>query len=206
MFTGIIQSLGKIVDSSVNDEGLCLGVQLGELDCVAVNIGDSIAVNGACLTVTDLEDSTARFDISEETLDKCLIGTWKEGDTVNLELALTLNTPLGGHLVSGHVDTTAILIDRERFDQYTKMRFQIDKTFGRFVAAKGSVAIDGISLTTNRVFDRENKTEFDVMLVPHTLSNTTLGTLLPEHKVHMEIDIIARYLSRLLDTGVRREG
>jgi len=206
MFTGVIQSVGKIIGSSVSDENLYLRVQLGELDSTSINIGDSVAVNGVCLTITALEDHTARFDISSETLDKCLIKTWKESDSVNLELALTLNTRLGGHLVYGHVDTTAILIACKQFAQCTKMRFQIGKTFGRFIADKGSITINGISLTTNQVFDLEDRTQFDVMLVLHTLANTTLSMLLPGDQVHIEIDVIARYLSRLLDARGIKHG
>ncbi len=201
MFTGIVQSIGKIVQAQQISGGLRLIIDLGMLDPTGISLGDSVAVNGACLTVTHIDGSDASFDVSAETLGKCLIGDWSEGDVVNLELALTLQTPIGGHLVSGHVDGTGILVKCEPGESYTRMVFSTSRQIGRFIATKGSVTIDGISLTTNSVNDRVDFTEFDVMLVPHTLASTTLGRARAEMSVHLEIDLVARYLQRLIESN-----
>ena len=124
MFTGIIESIGRIAAVTPGTDGLVLDVDLGGLDTAAIALGDSIAVNGACLTVTQLEGAVARFDVSKETLDKCLVGGWQTGERVNLEPALTLHKPLGGHLVSGHIDGTAVLDAVEPGADFTWMRFR----------------------------------------------------------------------------------
>ncbi|NKB62033.1 MAG: riboflavin synthase [Gammaproteobacteria bacterium] len=200
MFTGIIQSVGKIISSQPLSGGLELVIDLGALDSSRINLGDSIAVNGTCLTVTKIEGTRACFDVSTETLDKCLISEWSRDDFVNLELALTLNTPIGGHLVSGHVDGTGVLLKCIPGEEYTRMVFKASRDIGRFIATKGSVTVDGISLTSNSVTDNSEYTEFDVMLVPHTLANTTLGRAKVGMSVHLEIDLVARYLQRLIDS------
>ncbi len=160
-------------------------------------MGDSIAVNGACLTVTGLEDAVLRFDVSKETLSKCLVETWQSGTYVNLETSLTLGTPIGGHLVSGHVDGFATLVKRQAGAGFATFVFAADHAVGRYVASKGSVAIDGVSLTSNRVSDDQARTTFEIALVPHTLENTTLGKLDQGKPVHIEVDQIARYIDRL---------
>ena len=197
MFTGIIQSLGTINQINPVGDGIRIRVDLASLDINKVNLGDSVAINGTCLTVTDLDGGFACFDVSRETLDKCLISKWHVGDSVNLELALTLQTPIGGHLVSGHVDGTGELVYSHSSEQYTTMQFKTSKDIGRFIAAKGSITVDGISLTSNVVSDSGDETSFEVMLVPHTLANTTLGNIRAGQMVHLEIDLIARYLQRL---------
>lgn len=202
MFTGIIESLGSIVAiETANQAGesnaLVLHVALGKLPLDNLHIGDSIAVNGACLTVTSLAKSTARFDVSAETRSQCLIGDWRVGDVVNLESALTLQTPLSGHLVSGHIDGSGNLLSRRDNTQCSWLQFETPRSIGRFIAVKGSIAIDGISLTSNRVVDSADTTRFEVALVPHTLTMTTLGRLTVGSAVHLEIDLVARYLHRI---------
>ena len=203
MFTGIIQSVGELLSSDVCADGIKILVNAGKLDVTNVNLGDSIAVNGACLTVTSLEGDNVSFDVSSETLSKCLIGNWTTGQSVNLELALTLETPIGGHLVSGHVDGVATLHTRRLLDDYTEMVFETNGQIGKFLATKGSATVDGVSLTTNTVWDEGDKTLFKVMLVPHTLENTTLDLLQEEMAVHLEIDLIARYLQRLTEANLK---
>jgi riboflavin synthase len=197
MFTGIVQSLGTLRDIAETSEGVKLTVDLSGLVTGKIALGDSVAVNGACLTVTGLEQGYATFDVSSETLDKCLMGTWKSGDVVNLELALTLQTPLGGHLVSGHVDGKGIVTKILQHSEFIEMSFEVCKNIGKFIAAKGSVAVDGVSLTTNMVKDIENVSVFEVMLVPHTLECTTLGKLEQGSPVHIEVDQVARYIHRM---------
>ncbi len=197
MFTGIIQALGELRLAEPLDSGLKIEVDISSLDNRSVQIGDSISINGACLTVTRLKEPVASFDLSAETLENCLMNSWREGEQLNLETALTLNTPLGGHLVSGHVDGTASVAERVAHAEFTKMTFLTAQSIGKFIAAKGSVAIDGISLTTNTVCDIDNNTEFSIMLVPHTLENTTLGGTVVGDFVHIEVDQVARYAERL---------
>jgi len=200
MFTGIVQSLGTVKSVNETGQGRSLVVDLGTLDKDLIKPGDSIAVNGACLTVIDLLDNQVCFDVSAETLSRCLIGEWVEGIQLNLELALTLQTPLGGHLVSGHIDGTGVLLERKEVDTFTRMQFEVSGSVGRLIAVKGSVTVDGVSLTTNGVLDDQDQTRFDVMLVPHTLEVTTLGSIQPGARVHLEADLVARYLQRLLDS------
>ncbi len=197
MFTGIIQSVGSVVAMSSCPDGARLSIDLNRLDLERVHPGHSIAVNGACLSVTGVEQNIAHFDVSSATLEKCLISDWGMGDRVNLELALTLTTPVGGHLVSGHVDGTARLVGRQDRNGFTMMRFETEIAIGKFIAIKGSVAMDGVSLTSNNVADNRGRTCYDVMLVPHTLENTTLGALVQGDPVHVEVDQIARYICRI---------
>ena len=203
MFTGIIETLGSIESLEKGDDGAVLRVDLNEIKASEINVGDSIAVNGVCLTVTRLEHDVAQFDVSPETVTKCLIDEWQVGDSVNLESALTLEKPLGGHLVSGHVDGTGLLVERHDADEATRMTFETPIKIGRFIAIKGSITVDGISLTSNTVEDSDQITRFEVTLVPHTLANTTLGSLRENSRVHLEIDLVARYLARLNESGQR---
>jgi len=200
LFTGIIESRGTVRAVATHCDGLGLEVDVGGLDTAAITVGDSIAVNGACLTVVSLDGNVARFDVSGETLSKCLIGEWRCGDTVNLETALTLGKPLGGHLVSGHVDGIGQLDERVTGADSSWMRFTAPRSIGRFIAVKGSIAVEGISLTSNNVYDDADTTFFELTLVPHTLAMTTLDALKPGCKVHLEIDLIARYLDRMQES------
>ncbi len=169
-----------------------------------IAIGDSIAVNGVCLTATHVEGKVVRFDVSKETLNTCIISGWAPGVSVNLERALTLSTPLGGHLVSGHVDGVVEVCCRTDYDEYVELCFRVDRALGKLIAVKGSVAIEGVSLTVNTVVDRDQASEFTVMLVPHTLEQTTLGTFSEGMFAHLEVDPVARYLDRLMES--RQQG
>ncbi len=198
MFTGIIQAKGRIEAIKVDNKGCRLDVDLGQLADQNIELGDSIACNGVCLTVVQLNGETAHFDVSLETLDKTIIGSWQPGLYINLEPALSLSTPLGGHLVSGHVDGVGELRKIKVEGDSTLMHFWIPTPLGRYIATKGSVAVNGISLTTNQIIaDDEKGTIFALMIVPHTLAVTSLGDLAEGDEVHMEIDLIARYIDRM---------
>ena len=213
MFTGIVRALGTVRSRSIRHggDGCTLVVDLGALNDALgsapapIRIGDSIAVNGACLSVTELEERTgcATFAVSPETLARCLVGEWGAGDAVNLEPALTLQTPLGGHLLPGHVDGTGTVLARWERDAFTRMQIEATGELRRLIAAKGAIAVDGVSLTVNEVSDHapEARTRFAVMLVPHTLKTTTLGALQAGARVHLEADPVARYVQRLLESA-----
>lgn len=205
MFTGIIQSVGRVVSTSSSGDGLKLSLDATGLAAERLQPGDSIAVNGACLTINRCQQNIVDFDVSSETLSKCLMAGWKVGDRVNLEPALTLQTPIGGHLLSGHIDGTAKVVEcdqeqgqeQEQEREFIAMQLETDCAIGKFIAVKGSVAIDGVSLTTNKVEDENQRTRFEVMLVAHTLEHTTLRELAKDSQVHVEVDQIARYIHRI---------
>lgn len=201
MFTGIIQAMGTIRGAEPKAGDVRLEIDLSRLGVESIGIGDSVAVNGVCLTVVALEDYVAAFDVSKETLAKTLMGDWQADRQVNLELALTPSTPLGGHLVSGHVDGVGRVLSRTPEGGGERFEFLAPQALGCYIAPKGSISIDGVSLTTNEVVDEADGTRFGIMLVPHTLSVTTLGGLQPGDGVHLEIDLLARYLKRMLDAG-----
>ncbi len=194
MFTGIIQSIGNIVavDSKGGDARLRIAV--GALDLADAKPGDSIAVNGVCLTAVELTDREFTADVSGETLARTTLKFLKTGSNVNLELALTPLSRLGGHLVSGHVDGLARLVERRADARSQRLCFEVPAALAKYIAEKGSVCIDGVSLTVNAV----NGARFDVNIVPHTLANTTLDSLRQGDEANLEVDLIARYLERLL--------
>lgn len=204
MFTGIISGIGRIesLEPLARDQGLRLTVATppGYLDDVA--LGDSIAMNGACMTVTSFDAAAGRYtlDISPESLDKTA-GLDRPGP-VNLEKALRANDRLGGHLVSGHVDGIGQVT---RFapvgDDWRELRVRAGAELGRFLAYKGSIAVNGVSLTVNSVSDGPQGCEFSVNLIPHTLEQTTLGSLAVGTRVNLEVDLIARYVERMLQAG-----
>ena len=195
MFTGIVQAMGRIASTEPLGDGLRLFVDIGVRDVADVNIGDSVAVNGCCLTVVAVDGSTLAFDVSAETLS-CTTGLDRLGD-VNLELALRLADRLGGHLMTGHVDGVGSV---NRFEPvageaYGSWLLEIDApmVLARFIAPKGSIAVQGVSLTVNAV----TGARFAVNLIPHTLTVTTLRRLAPGAPVNLEIDLVARYVARL---------
>jgi len=202
MFTGIITGIGRIVEATPASQGMRLTVQApaGYLD--DVRDGDSIALNGACMTVTGFDTAAARFslDISAESLDKTagLGGT----GPVNLEKALRAHDRLGGHLVSGHVDGLGQVSHFSDLGGHWELRVRAPRELSRFLAYKGSITINGVSLTVNRVTDSADGCEFSVNLIPHTLQQTTLGTLSVGARVNLEVDLIARYVERMLGSGV----
>jgi len=193
MFTGIIQSLGSIQAMHGFGADSRLRIAAPELPLRSMSVGESIAVNGVCLTAVSYTDSGFEADVSGETLSRTSLGRLGPGSSVNLERALLPQTPLGGHLVAGHVDGLGELVSREPDGRSERFRFRIPERLGRYVAEKGSICVDGVSLTVNAV----DGAEFEVNLVPHTLGVTTLGALRPQVQVNIEVDIIARYLERL---------
>ena len=194
MFTGIVQAIGRIEAREVRDGDVRLRIDCGDLDLSALQIRGSIAVNGACLTSVEIDGRVFAADVSIETLDKTSLGRLDSGSPVNLETALTLNTALGGHLVSGHVDGLGTLLEMEPDARSIRYRFEVDPSLQVYIAATGSITIDGTSLTVNRVL--ENR--FDVNIVPHTQQKTVFQYYRFGTKVNIEVDIIARYLERLL--------
>ncbi len=219
MFTGIIQAVGRIAAFERRGVDARLRIDTGKLDLGDVHLGDSIAVSGVCLTV--IEQGTRAFsaDVSAETLARTTLGRLAVGAAVNLEKALLPTTRLGGHLVSGHVDGVGALEAQHDEGRSRRMRFLAPAELARYIAAKGSICIDGVSLTVNAVHGGElaertearrggqgrRGCEFDVNIVPHTLTATTLGELTPGSAVNIEVDLVARYLERLL-SGERAAG
>lgn len=194
MFTGIIEALGHIETiDSVGGDARMRFVAPGYL--AGVQVGDSIAVNGCCLTATDCSDDAFWADLSGETLNLTTAGTWRVGEPVNLERALTPAKPLGGHLVTGHVDGIGRVLERYEDARSWRFRFEAPEALARYIARKGSVCIDGVSLTVNEV----EGTRFGVNIIPHTLSHTTLGARAVGDRVNLEVDLVARYLERLLE-------
>lgn len=173
---------------------MILHIDTGKLPLDDVALGDSIAVNGVCLTVVELTVNGFRADVSGETLARTTLGSLKPGSRVNLEKALTPTTRLGGHLVSGHVDGIGVVTQRRDDGRSVRFSIKAPDELAKYIAEKGSVSVDGISLTVNAV----NGAEFELNIVPHTLQETTMGDFRSDQKVNLEVDIIARYLERLL--------
>lgn len=194
MFTGIIQDVGRIHSVEARGGDVRLGIAVDHLDLGRQRTGDSIAVAGVCLTVIGVEGAVFHADVSRETLGLTTLGETVAGRRVNLEPALRAGDPLGGHLVSGHVDGIASVLSRSGDARSQRFRLRAPPELARYLARKGSVALDGVSLTVNAVAGAE----FDINLVPHTLAVTTLGELQPGARVNIEIDTMARYVERLL--------
>jgi riboflavin synthase len=198
MFTGIIEAVGSIAAATANGDGMRLIVHPGALDVADIAIGDSVAVNGACLTVVALGGGHMEFDVSAETL-ACTAG-FAQGTAVNLEKALRFGDRLGGHLVSGHVDGVATVTRIERDGDNRLLTIAAPQTLACYIARKGSVTVAGVSLTVNRVAGNE----FDVNLIPHTLTATRFGGLTAGARVNLEVDLLARYVERLTQTETQR--
>jgi riboflavin synthase len=193
MFTGIVTSLG-ILQEKIDVGGDCrMRFECEGLSLDDARDGDSICVSGACLTM--LEPANGQFvaDVSQETLAVTKLGQLQQGQAVNLELALRAGDRLGGHLVTGHVDGLATLVTRHPDARAERLEFEVPDALARYIARKGSVCLDGVSLTVNTVENRR----FSVCLIPHTLEITTLGALRPGDRVNLEVDLVARYLERL---------
>ncbi|TAM44784.1 MAG: riboflavin synthase [Gammaproteobacteria bacterium] len=197
MFTGIIQAIGKIAALEKRGGDARLRIQTGKLDLADVKLGDSIAVNGVCLTAVLTDAKGFSADVSGETLARTTLGGLKSGDAVNLEKALTPTTRLGGHLVSGHVDGVGTVHERTQDARSVRFRIEVPAALAKYIAEKGSVCVDGVSLTVNAVAGAA----FEINIVPHTLAETTLDELAPGRRVNIEVDILARYLERLLTAG-----
>lgn len=198
MFTGIIQAVGEIKQvhpiKEHGDHGLSLSISPGKLDLSDVLIGDSIAVSGVCLTVTTLTDGLFTVDVSQETLN-CTQGLDQVGMRVNLEKAMRLSDRLGGHLVSGHVDAIGAVVKFEPIGESFVLIIQAPESILRYLTHKGSITVNGVSLTVNQIAGDE----FSINLIPHTLAMTTLSTLTPGMRVNLETDMLARYVARLLN-------
>lgn len=194
MFTGIIEAVGQLVALEHRAGDLRLRVQTGRLDLADVQLGDSIATNGVCLTVVELPGDGYWADVSRETLDNTTIPAWKLGQPVNLEKALTPRTRLGGHIVSGHVDGVGEVVSRHPDARSERFRIRAPKALAKYIAHKGSITVDGTSLTVNKV----DGAEFELNIVPHTLQWTIMDSYAAGTRVNLEVDLLARYLERLL--------
>ena len=194
MFTGIIQAVGSIQAIEERDGDRRITIDTGGLALERAELGDSIAVNGVCLTAVAFQGGAFIADVSRETLAVTTLEHLVQGARVNLEPALTLGTPLGGHLVSGHVDGVGTMVSREPEARSTRMVFRVPDELARYVAKKGSICIDGTSLTVNDV----QGSDFGVNIVPHTLEHTIMGGYEPGTGVNLEVDLIARYLEKLM--------
>jgi riboflavin synthase len=194
MFTGIILAVGKIAAIEPRGGDCRLKITTGKLPLTDASLGDSIAVNGVCLTAVELGEHFFCADVSNETLSRTTLNSATTGTLVNLELALTPSTRLGGHIVSGHVDGIGNVIEKKNDGRSVRFRFQAPDELAKYIAEKGSICIDGISLTVNAV----DGAMFSVNIVPHTLQETTLGNTAVGTKVNLEVDILARYMERLM--------
>ncbi|WP_457675749.1 riboflavin synthase [Thiolapillus sp.] len=194
MFTGIIQAIGRITRMQDQGGDMRLGIDTGKLDLSDVALGDSIAVNGVCLTAVELPGNGFVADVSRETLSLTSLGNLKTGSPVNLEKALTLATRLGGHLVSGHVDGLGTVISRQEDARSVRFVIEAPKELAKYIVHKGSITVDGTSLTVNGV----DGARFELNIVPHTLRETIMDGYQPGSRVNLEVDLVARYLERLL--------
>jgi len=192
MFTGIIEAVGQIKQVEQRDKGVRLTIASERLDFSDVAVGDSIAANGVCLTVTSLAGNAYTVDVSQESLN-CTVGLSEPGE-VNLEKAMRLSDRLGGHLVSGHVDGVGEVVKFEPVGESHRLQVRAPRDLARYIAAKGSITINGVSLTVNEIRDGI----FSINLIPHTVEVTTLKRLQPGARVNLEVDMLARYVDRLL--------
>ena len=215
MFTGIVEELGRVVRLETVEDSARLTVEAPTVT-QDVNLGDSVSVNGCCLTVTAVHGSTFTADLMAETLTRTTLGSQAPGDPVNLERALRASDRLGGHIVQGHVDATAEVLDHHRGEHWDLLRIGLPQEIARYVAVKGSVALDGVSLTVVDVVDASNTLDvapvpgagasLSVGLIPETLRRTTLGTRRPGERVNLEVDVLAKYAERLLGARPSQEG
>ena len=194
MFTGIIEAVGQVVAVQPRNGDVRLRIKTGGLDLADVHLGDSIATNGVCLTVVELPGDGYWADVSRETLDNTTIPQWRVGQNVNLEKALTPQTRLGGHIVSGHVDGVGEVVSRHPDARSERFRLRAPKALAKYIAHKGSITVDGTSLTVNAV----DGAEFELNIVPHTLAHTIMGEYQPGSSINLEVDVLARYLERLM--------
>ena len=215
MFTGIVEELGRVVRLETVEDSARLTVEAPTVT-QDVSLGDSVSVNGCCLTVTAVHGSTFTADLMAETLTRTTLGSQAPGDPVNLERALRASDRLGGHIVQGHVDATAEVLDHHRGEHWDLLRIGLPQEIARYVAVKGSVALDGVSLTVVDVVDAPNTPDaspvpgagasLSVGLIPETLRRTTLGSRRPGERVNLEVDVLAKYAERLLGARPSQEG
>ena len=195
MFTGIVQAVGTIETVSPLEKGVRLVVHTADLGTADVKLGDSICIQGACMTVIAIDGARLSFDVSRESLD-CTVGLAAPG-RVNLEKAMALGDRIGGHLVTGHVDGLGEVTAFAQAGESWRLEVCAPRDLARYLARKGSITVDGVSLTVNRVEDAADGTRFEVNLIPHTVAVTTLSRLAPGARVNLEVDLIARYTDRL---------
>ncbi len=196
MFTGIVAGLGRVRSLEAVGGDRRIVIAAGQLDMAGVHAGDSICVSGVCLTALDPDERGFSADVSNETLSRTTLGQLAAGDAVNLERSLTPATPMGGHFVSGHVDGVGRVVSVEADGRAERWVFEVPEALARYIAPKGSIAIDGVSLTVNEV----EGARFGVALIPHTRAVTTFGARRAGDSVNIEVDLIARYVERLLAT------
>jgi riboflavin synthase len=197
MFTGIVTDVGTV--RSAEQRGDLRLVIETSYDLDSVEMGASIACSGACLTVVDKGDDWFAVDVSAETLSKTASGHWIEGARVNLERSLRLGDEIGGHILAGHVDSVGEVVDVFAEGDSKRVEISVPRSLGSMIAAKGSVALDGVSMTINEVGDGdEGKTRFSVNVIPHTAKQTTLGELVRGRQLNVEVDVLARYIDRML--------
>lgn len=195
MFTGIVTDVGRV--RSIEQRGDTHIAIDTAYDTRGIDIGASIACSGPCLTVVEKGAGWFGVTVSAETLACTTLGLWRQGTPVNLERSLKVGAELGGHIVTGHVDGVAEVVSSRREGESTRLLFRVPAALNTFVAAKGAIAVEGVSLTVNEVEDRHDGTVFGVNIIPHTAGHTTLGTLAAGSKVNIEIDVLARYVARL---------
>jgi riboflavin synthase len=194
VFTGIIQAVGRIADIDAGEQDIRLRIETGKLPLTDVALGDSIATSGVCLTVTELPGDGFWADVSPETLSLTSLGSKGVGDAVNLETSLTLSTPLGGHLVSGHVDGVGYIEQIMEDARFWRVKVAAPDNLARYIAMKGSICVDGTSLTVNQV----DGSAFELTIIPQTWEETVFSEYVAGSPVNLEVDVIARYLERLM--------
>lgn len=207
MFTGIIEAVGQIQSLKPQGDDIRLTVSVGKLDMSDVKLGDSIATNGVCLTVVDFSDTYFSVDVSPETIKRSGFADYDVGGKVNLEKAMQANARLGGHIVSGHVDGVGEVVSIQPIDRWLEIWIKAPDNLAKYLAEKGSITVDGVSLTVNDV----DGAKFMLTLIPHTLQETIIGQYKTGTKINLEVDVIARYLERLMlgdraaEPGVKKD-
>ena len=194
MFTGIISAIGDVVELEPRDGDVRLTIRSGNLSLADVQLGDSIACNGACLTAVELTDEGFIADVSVETLSLTTIANWQVGSRINLEKAMQATDRFGGHIVSGHVDGIGEVMSLHEDARSWRFRIRAPRDLAKYIAHKGSITVDGTSLTINKI----EGSEFELNIVPHTMTHTVMGDYKVVTKVNLEVDLVARYLERLL--------
>jgi len=201
MFTGIIEEKGKVLRVEYRGQGKRLTVELPAY-LTEVQLGDSININGVCLTVVQKKEQVIELDLSQETLQKTILGELREGDQVNLERALRLTDRLGGHIVTGHIDGIGVIVEKKQERDFLVLKIRIPESVSKYVVQKGSIAIDGISLTVNEY----QRGEIQMTLIPYTIEKTTLMSKKVGDRVNLEADILGKYVEKLLDREEKRSG
>jgi len=198
MFTGIVTDIGEVRSAEQRgDLRLTIGTSF---DLADVALGASIACSGVCLTVVDKGPDWFAVDVSGETVSRTAADLWRQGARLNLERAARLGDELGGHIVTGHVDAVGAVVEAAREGDSTRIAVEVPSSLAGLIAAKGSITLDGVSLTVNEVADTAGQTRFTINIIPHTAAHTTLGDLAPGRQLNVEIDVIARYLQRMMTT------